>query len=66
MSLPRTLSPGPASVRYLGIPRKHVVDAIEVQNRSSDWGFERPLIVERDEFMFKPFVFSLPSFRGDV
>jgi len=67
MSLPRTLVPsGPASFRYLGISRTHLVNAIEVRNRSSDWGGERPLIVERDEFMFQPFVFSLPSFRGDV
>jgi len=67
LTLPRALSPsGPASFRYLGIPRTHLVDAVEVQNRASDWGFERPLIVDRDEFMFKPFGFSLPSHRGDV
>lgn len=64
MSLPRALAP--TFTQHLRLLRKHLVDAIEVQDRSSDWGFERPLIVERDEFMFKPFVFSLSSVRGDV
>jgi len=58
----------PTKVPYIPYVRQlqmNFVDGIEVANRLIGW-LGPPLIVERDEYIFKLFTISLPSTRGDV
>jgi hypothetical protein len=50
---------------YFRLPATNLVDGIEVMNPSSG-GARPPVIVERDEFIFRQFFIRLPSFKGGV
>ncbi len=52
-------------VPYVNRPQINLVDGVEVANRSHGWN-SPSLIVERDEFIFLQFGFSLGSTGGDV
>ena len=60
--------PDPAyapSTPWVRLPQMNFVDGIEVAGRSSGWNGPS-LIVEHDEFVFRPFLFGLSSLWGDV
>jgi hypothetical protein len=50
---------------YFRWPATNLVDGVEVVNASSG-GARPPIIVERDEFVFRQFFIRLPSFKGDM
>ncbi|MCP3390080.1 hypothetical protein NLM27_14975 [Bradyrhizobium sp. CCGB12] len=54
------------SVPYVRLPQVNFIDGVEVSGRSN-WGPIGPsLVVERDEFVYRPFIFGLASLWGDV
>lgn len=54
------------SIPYVRLPQVNFIDGVEVSGRSN-WGMNGPsLIVERDEFVFRPFIFGVASLWGDV
>jgi hypothetical protein len=53
-------------ISWLRLPQINFIDGIEVAGRSNNGSNGPPLIVERDEFIFRPFHFGLSSLWGDV
>lgn len=63
-----TVYPDPSKApyaSYVRLPATNFVDGIKIVSHWTGIG-RPPLIVERDEFIFKQFMIRLPSTRGDV
>ncbi|PDT90668.1 hypothetical protein CO669_06655 [Bradyrhizobium sp. Y36] len=54
------------SIPYIRLPQVNFIDGIEVSGHSNWGGMGPPMIIERDEFVFRSFTFGFATLWGDV